>query len=374
MRLLGRGLCLTSLAAVIIMTAVEGTWGTALHGTPVFWTAVFLMAVSLGMTVLDAARNNGAKSHSLSHIGLLLIIFGAFWESLEADDGRIAVGTEQAVDVAVSDEGFAVPLPFSIRLVSFETEFYEDGVSPRQYSSRLDIEGEEYVTSVNHPCLRRGWLIYQSDYDHENGAYSVLQVVRNPCLPLIFLGVFLLALGAILGFRRDWNSKWTAVIILALAVVFGIISVARINFGTLMPALRSLWFVPHLALYMLAYSALAISLICGVFAAFGIGRERLRCLSSRLFSTASSALLLGMLCGAVWAQICWGSWWTWDAKECWAAVTWMLTLVGMHLPGRLRRKGWALLVCIALSFGAMQVAWYGVERLPASQYSLHTYK
>lgn len=374
MRLLGKVLCLTSLAAVIVMTAVEGTWGTALHSTPVFWAAAFLMAVSLGMTVLDAVKNNGPKPHRLSHIGLLILILGAFWEALAADEGRITVRTEQVADLAISEEGFAVPLPFSIRLLSFETGYYEDGVSPKQYSSRLDIDGKEYVTSVNHPCLCRGWLIYQSDYDHENGAYSVLKVVRDPCLPLIFLGMLLLALGAVTGLRRDWNSRWTVAVILALAVVFGVISVARINFGTLMPALRSLWFVPHLALYMLAYSALAISLVCAVLAAFGVYRERLRGLSGRLFSTASSALLLGMLCGAVWAQVCWGSWWTWDAKECWAAVTWMLTLVGMHLPGRLRRKEWTLLVCIALSFGAMQVAWYGVESLPASQYSLHTYK
>ena len=71
-----------------------------------------------------------------------------------------------------------------------------------------------------------------------------------------------------------------------------------------------------------------------------------------LLQTSSCLLLIGMLCGAVWAKQAWGDYWTWDPKECWAMATWMLTLIGMHLrrvavPVRLSidHIGQAILLC-----------------------------
>ena len=55
-------------------------------------------------------------------------------------------------------------------------------------------------------------------------------------------------------------------------------------------------------------------------------------------------------------------------------MTWLLTLLGTHLPARLQRHRSAVLVCIVLAFLAMQVAWYGVDLLPAARLSLHTYR
>lgn len=135
-----------------------------------------------------------------------------------------------------------------------------------------------------------------------------------------------------------------------------------------MPALRSLWFVPHLIIYMLAYAILAISVITGIVTLFS---EKIPSgLPSRLLATSSSLLLAGMICGAVWAQQAWGSYWTWDAKECWAAATWLLSLAGTHLPGSGRKNR---LLFTVLAFIAMQMTWYGVNFLPSSGQSLHTY-
>lgn len=85
-------------------------------------------------------------------------------------------------------------------------------------------------------------------------------------------------------------------------------------------------------------------------------------------------MLLGMLCGAVWAKYAWGDYWTWDAKECWAAATWLLTLVAIHAScGKSDFKAGILLPMILAAFIAMQMTWYGVERLPSAANSIHTY-
>ena len=286
----------------------------------------------------------------------------------------ILPGTEQrrtnccifGVNKAFDANGTEVTLPFSITLKDFRIDYYEDGFSPKQYSSILEIEGKELSTSVNHPGRHKRYLIYQSGYDAVDGRYSVLKVVRDPWLPLVALGGLLMAMAAVLSLRIVWRSRKALLAALLLAAIFTVLSVARIRFGRQMPALRSLWFVPHLIVYMLAYSVMALSVIAGVCSVFSSKvREHL---PGRLLSTASSLLLIGMICGAVWAQQAWGNYWAWDAKECWAAATWLLTLVASH-SSRQRTR----LVFLLLAFLAIQIIWYGVNLLPAAESSLHTY-
>lgn len=363
-----------SIIGVTVLTAVEGTWGFRMHETPVFLVFSILMMISLAFTVLDSLKKKGKAAHVLSHAGMLLMLFGAIIGAPAFEDVRIAVADGQGESTAYSRDGSAVTLPFTITLEDFIIDFHDDGVSPKQYRSIIDIDGRTLETKVNHPCRYRGWRIYQNDFDKERGSYSVLQLVRDPWLPLVFLGLFLLAAGAFLRLRLDWKSKYLFIAVILTAILFAVISLARINFGTLMPALRSLWFIPHIVLYMIAYSALALSLVFGILSVCDVRKDGFRTLSFKLFDTASSLLLLGMICGAVWAKAAWGNWWTWDAKECWAVVTWLITLLGLHLPHKMRRRDIAMIVCIFLSFAGMQMAWYGVESLPASRTSMHTYK
>lgn len=370
----GKFFCALTIIAVTVMTAIEGTWGTRMHRSPLLWAVSLLMMVSLGFAVLNGTGRKRRLPHLLSHAGMFLMAFGAFWGAPDFTDVQLVAEKGRTENQAFTRDGMTFTLPFSVSLDDFTTEYYSDGTSPEQYISTLDIDGKKLVTSVNHPCRHKGYLIYQYDYDHVNGSYSVLKMVRDPWLSIVFTGLLMLMAGAIVRLRLDWKSKYLTIAVAVTAILFAIISVARINFSTLMPALRSLWFVPHLVMYMLAYSSLAIALIFGVLSICGVRAEKFKDLSSRLFDTASSLLLIGMICGAFWAKAAWGDWWTWDAKECWAAVTWLLTILGTHLPKKITKKGIAVLICMLLSFVAMQVAWYGVESLPASRTSMHTYK
>lgn len=355
------------MAVLAVMTAVEGTWAI---GLPYHWTYVavlILTVLALGCIVF---KNLRAKSYValVSHFGLLLALVGGLLGMACTTSAYLKVFPDREEHIAIDANGYAVPLPFSISLTSFDIDCYEDETSPRQYTSTVSIDGKEFTTSVNHPCSYKGYSIYQSGYDTEYGCYSVLKIVRDPWLPLAAAGAILLAAGAVLGLKTTWKSWKILLAALILGAVFAAISVARINFGTLMPALRSLWFVPHLTIYMLAYAILALAVVSGIASHF---TSRLPAgLSVKLLSTASSLLLLGMLCGAVWARQSWGEYWTWDAKECWAAATWLLTMAGTHI-GSGRRK--LALIFTIVSFLAMQMTWYGVNWLPSSGQSLHTY-
>ncbi|MBP9998146.1 MAG: cytochrome c biogenesis protein CcsA [Bacteroidales bacterium] len=357
------------LFALAIFMAVEGTWALALHESAVFLALSFLLMLSLAYVLWTF--KGGSLSFRLNHWGILLICFGAFFGAPDLVDCQLPVGKEQSTHVGLTADGTPVPLPFELRLKEFRIDTYDDGVSPKQYTSVLDAGGKELVTSVNHPCWHKGYLIYQADYDHAAQSYSVLKCVRDPWLPFGIVGALLLAAGALLSTAFAWNSRAVLPLAIVLAIGFTAISLARINFGTLMPALRSYWFVPHLAAYMSAYSIMSLALICCVVSLWG--NEKAAALASKLFRTSSALLILGMLCGAAWAKIAWGDYWTWDPKECWAAATWLFSLAGSHIRYNSKRGKILFLVAVTISFAAIQMTWYGVNYLPSAHTSIHVY-
>ena len=50
----------------------------------------------------------------------------------------------------------------------------------------------------------------------------------------------------------------------------------------------------------------------------------------RTISLGFSFLTIGILSGAVWANEAWGSYWSWDPKETWALVTWLIYAIYLH--------------------------------------------
>jgi ABC-type transport system involved in cytochrome c biogenesis permease subunit len=50
-----------------------------------------------------------------------------------------------------------------------------------------------------------------------------------------------------------------------------------------------------------------------------------------------SILTIGIISGAVWANEAWGAYWSWDPKETWALITWLVFAIYLH--SRLL-KGW----------------------------------
>lgn len=353
--LVSRPLSVILMVLSAVFLAAEGTWSPGLQHHRIFILVLLILMTFLGLTAVRDSRK-GYFLPMMSHLGLFLVLFGGLFGAPDFTE----------VQMRVFSNGRQENMAYDITLQEFRIDFYDDGVSPKQYTSILTADGRTLQTSVNHPCRYNGCLIYQTGYDKDNGDWSALKIVRDPWLPLVALGALLLALASFLSLKTIWNSWKMLAAAIALAVVFGAVSVARINFGTLAPALRSFWFVPHLAAYMLAYSFLTISAIAGIASLFS--RKIPEGLSGKLLSTASSLLLIGMLCGAVWAKQAWGDYWTWDAKECWAAATWLLTLAGTHI-----RKKKAALVFTVLAFLAIQMTWYGVNYLPSSYQSLHIY-
>jgi ABC-type transport system involved in cytochrome c biogenesis permease subunit len=145
-----------------------------------------------------------------------------------------------------------------------------------------------------------------------------------------------------------------------------------------MPALQSIWFVPHVIVYIIAYAFLAGAAIVSLKGLFQNYYKRqldkyLIQLADNLVFLGYAFITLGLIFGALWAKEAWGSYWTWDPKETWAFITWLGYLVYIHYrhshPAKIIGPLWIL----ALSFVILLICWFGINYLPSAQNSVHVY-
>lgn len=139
-----------------------------------------------------------------------------------------------------------------------------------------------------------------------------------------------------------------AVLPLALALL-GYALTVDATAGPLMPALQNHWLLTaHVLAAVLAYGAAAVSFGAAVvaLAAGPLRRRGIRLPAAATLDEvghrgavlAFPLLTLMLILGAVWADIAWGSYWSWDPKETSALLTWLI--YGGYLHARVTR-GWA---------------------------------
>lgn len=193
----------------------------------------------------------------------------------------------------------------------------------------------------------------------------------------LWYSLFLPVVGFVTYLR--WNYKWFLSYALGMASLFMIINWLHPETydKTLMPALQSPWFVPHVIVYIFAYALLAASSLVALKGLYQIyysnfNQYTLR-LADNLVYIGFSFLTLGLLFGALWAKEAWGHYWTWDPKETWAFLTWLSYLIYMHFrtfqPKKVRIPLWVL----SVAFVVLLICWFGINYLPSAQNSVHTY-
>ncbi len=140
---------------------------------------------------------------------------------------------------------------------------------------------------------------------------------------------------------------------------------------TLMPALHSPWFVPHVAAYLTAYALLGLSAITtGV----GLVRGRQDPSAPLLLAWLGLPMLtVGMILGAIWAKQAWGHYWAWDPKETWALLTWITYVAVLHHAHPERCRPRTALWLLAIAFTVVLLCWFAVQHLPSVAVSVHTY-
>ena len=374
---------------------VGGTW---LNDMLSFWPFVLIyvyITVILGAVTLKRLYQIVNRQSSnrkwfdlpflLNHLGLFLALTTATLGNADMQRLKMITAVGEPEWRALDANGAVKEMPLAIELKRFIMETYDNG-SPKRFASEIQIltktkKNIETVVDVNKPYEVDGWKIYQYGYDTQRGAdsqISILELVSDPWLPLVYTGIFMMLAGTVLlVLYTRWRMKRLlpigVLLVVALAIVSHLIPVFRSN---LVPALQSPWFYPHILVYIVCYSLMGVA---AVIAIYGLIRRPLPSYISPLTSSIVYIGLIfmtfGMMFGAFWAKEAWGHYWSWDPKETWAAITWLAYLIYVHYRQLPRHKERLALCMLIISFALLQMCWWGINYLPSAQgSSVHTYQ
>lgn len=152
----------------------------------------------------------------------------------------------------------------------------------------------------------------------------------------------------------------------------------------LTPALRSRWLAGHVIACFLAYGAIAVAAISG--AAYLLVSRKSKCgkcasckctrqadaldgITDKAITFGFLLLTIGIIAGAVWANSAWGSYWSWDPKETWALITWLIYAVYLHARHMRGWRGKRAAWIAVTGFAAVIFTYVGVSFLLGGKHS-----
>jgi ABC-type transport system involved in cytochrome c biogenesis permease subunit len=378
--------------AIAVATVLENRYGThyALQHVYGAWWFVCLWAMLAlaGCWLMYKRKMWKQPSVMLLHLSFLVILLGALATYLTSHKGMVHlregetcrtywVKNEQGLYTLTED------MPFYLALKKFQILYDADGTTPADYVSHVLIatrEGKEETTiSMNNIARVKGFRIYQTSFDDDLGG-SVFTISYDPWgTAITYAGYLLLAISMIwvsisrsqkskgpspqpspkwegvydLSARRMFNVQWGTILLTFCGIAMASYMVIAICRSPLVPILRSPFLVVHVGTIMLSYILLVVSIL---------RREVLR--------PAVFLLATGIFLGAVWANVSWGTYWSWDPKESWALITLLVYSVPLHsksLPWFNSMRNYRIYSLLA--FACLLMTYFGVNFLLGGMHS-----
>ena len=204
-------LCYAAGLTIVMGLTVQTQWGGILWLSQMlqFWPFVLIwtwMMVIAGLATLNHLLRWKWREipFIVNHLGVFLAIVCATLGSADLQELQMTVFGDSPEWRALSVDGAVVEPGLTIDLHQFTVDYYEDG-TPKRFASDISVntdDGETFngTVEVNKPLKVNGWKIYQYGYDVQRGPespYSVFMLVRDPWLPAVYLGIFLMLAGAL---------------------------------------------------------------------------------------------------------------------------------------------------------------------------------
>jgi cytochrome c-type biogenesis protein CcsB len=176
--------------------------------------------------------------------------------------------------------------------------------------------------------------------------------------------------------------------------LFSFLAMAYASFSTsvdskiqpLLPALKSNWLIAHVITCFIGYSAFAVSVGLSILylvkrsqpanphpkgiLSFMPEPRQLDELNYQMILFGFLWLSLGIITGSVWANSAWGTYWSWDPKETWSLITWLVYAAVLHARTMQGWRGKRVAWISMLGFVCVLFTYFGVNFLLSG---LHSY-
>ncbi len=282
----------------------------------------------------------------LFHVSFVVILCGALLTSLFGKSGKMHLQQGVPSSLVHLSDSASERLPFLVRLDSFRVHRQGDVIT--DYESALTIHGATYNVRMNHVAEVSGWRFYQSSYDADEQG-TLLSLIHDPWgIGVTYCGYFLLFATSLWLLVRHLHAQrknvpfWTCFGVAAAGASCYVVQKVFFSSVPLLPILRSPYLIVHVSVIIMAYLLIVMAL----------WRK------ANTLLPAALLLACGIFIGAMWANVSWGPYWSWDAKESWALIT--MVVIGMPLHARFfpwfeHKRRYTLyllfaLVCLAMTY------------------------
>ena len=206
---------------------------------------------------------------------------------------------------------------------------------------------------------------------------------------ILFMTAVIMVVAAVVVQRKNWHTVWPWLLFPMVIAMFLNSTVFHMQAAPVVPALQSYWMPVHVSTVSIGAS---VGLVSGVFALLYLlrmwqprGKEHgflgailrplpdAKTLDQIAYKTAVVTLPLfgiGIVFGAIWAEVAWGRFWGWDAKETVSMVTWILYAAYLHARAT---AGWKSTAAAWINVFAMAMTIFNMTYVNTVVAGLHSY-
>lgn len=176
--------------------------------------------------------------------------------------------------------------------------------------------------------------------------------------------------------KRFLPIKQFGPLLSSFALLVAMITDGNPQVTQLMPVLQSPLLSVHVMVIMFSYALFGLMALVGIeglayhFRRDNEREEQLAAMSLFMLYPAVSLLAIGIFIGAIWANVSWGRYWSWDSKETWALITMLIYAVPLHKEFKFTRNPLYVHVYMLFAFLSVLMTYFGVNYFLAG---LHSY-
>lgn len=167
--------------------------------------------------------------------------------------------------------------------------------------------------------------------------------------------------------KRFSVIMWFGSLLASFALLVAMITDSNPQLTQLMPVLQSPLLSVHVMVIMFSYALFGLMALVGIQGIIAhikhdtATETKLAALSQFLLYPAIALIAIGIFIGAVWANVSWGKYWSWDAKETWALITMLIYAAPLHNDIKWMHKPLNIHIYMLLAFLSVLMTYFGVN-------------
>ena len=175
--------------------------------------------------------------------------------------------------------------------------------------------------------------------------------------------------------KRFLPVKQFGPLLSSFALLVAMITDGNPQITQLMPVLQSPLLSVHVMVIMFSYALFGLTVLIGLQGLIAHHRkqeekeQQLAALSQFLLYPAVALIAIGIFIGAIWANVSWGRYWSWDSKETWALITMLIYSVPLHADIKWLRNAQHMHIYMLLAFLSVLMTYFGVNYFLSGMHS-----